>query len=273
MIKAYDEDQNPFDDQVNILSKTSNTNDLEVIKILLEEYKTLRQESLGSIRLRIQILSFGLAAIILLFGVPLSSRSGINVILLNIIYTFIIPLLCTIIVNIWLGELYRMERAGNFLYLQELRINKAINRFILSNDSYYSNILSWEGWLRGKVTAIEMWPLREIFGLENSYLNEKIKSIEETILINKKELKITTAYEKSIELFYYIAYGSCTISLFFPIIIYFSQIEKDKYFNYIGGKDTAPMCTILILITFFVVILLRNSQIEAKNQYKIIRKK
>lgn len=257
MANTYDQDE--VDNQGN----NSSNSIIEVIKILLEEYKTLRQESLGSIRLRVQIISFGLAAIILLFGVPLSLKSGINIILINIIYTFIIPLLCTIIVDIWLGELYRMERAGNFLYLQEIRINKAINRLILSNDSNIS-ILSWEGWLRKKVDIKEMWPI-------NADLDNEI-AIMETVFIKRKELKITTAYEKSVKLFYLISYGSCIISLLFPIIIYFDKNNNYNY-NYLSDKDAPAIYTILIVITIFVLILLRNSQIEADNQYKIIRKK
>ena len=191
MTNIYDqnEDENPVESQGNYSSKPI----IEVIKILLEEYKTLRQESLGSIRLRVQIVSFGLAAIILLFGVPLSSRSGVNIILINIVYTFVIPLLCTIIVNIWLGELYRMERAGNFMYLQETRINMAINKYILLNENENENesdisILSWEGWLRKKALIEKMWPINT-----NDKKAEKIKTTMETIFIKREELKITTA--------------------------------------------------------------------------------
>jgi hypothetical protein len=285
MTNTYDqnEDENPVDNQGNNSSKPI----IEVIKILLEEYKTLRQESLGSIRLRIQIVSFGLAAIILLFGVPLSLRSGFNIILINIIYTFVIPLLCTIIVNIWLGELYRMERAGNFMYLQEIRINKAINKYILLNNKMSDiSILSWEGWLRKKVGIKQMWPIADADAdADADNKDNEIETIMKTVFIKREELKITTAYEKSVDLFYWIAYGSCIMSLLFPIILHFSTTDisttnkTNNYFNNIGSGpiDTSgpivPISMILFIITLIVLFLLTKSRHEANEQYKIIRNK
>lgn len=261
------EDGNTVDNQGDGSSKPSNANDFEAIKILLEEYKTLRQESLGSIRLRIQILSFGLAAIVLLFGVPFSSKSGPNIILINIIYTIVIPLVCTIVVDLWLGELLRMERAGNFMYVQEIRINKVINEIKLQNVDTNKHILSWEGWLRGQVNAEEMWPLN------NDIVD--INIINSILYIDKNKLKITTAYEKSISLFYSIAYGSCVLSIIFPPIFYLSASANptDKPFNYFDSQFGIISYIIFFIFTLYLLLRLDRKHLDAINEYMLIRKK
>lgn len=234
----------------------------KMLDILMEEYKTLRQESLGTIRLRIQIISFGLAIVILLFGVPFATKLSINIVALNFLYSVIIPLICTIIVDLWLGELYRMDRAGNFMYIQEIRLNETIKESGLLNESN-KHLLSWEGYLRKKVNTKEMWPL-------SIYNPEKIDEINQILVIDKEKIKIDTAYEKSITLFYFIAYGSCFLSIILPPLL--AILNTERNYNYFDNYFGWIYYLFAILSTILILILICKKHQNVIEKYRVIRK-
>jgi hypothetical protein len=107
---------------------------------LAREYETLRQESLASIGHRLQILSFGVAALGLLSGgASVASASKATPVSVGIL-SFAIPIVLVLVLFIWMGEFERMVRAGNYIVRIEARVNKGLGQ----------PVLGWETWLRTK---------------------------------------------------------------------------------------------------------------------------
>jgi hypothetical protein len=107
------------------------------IDIAMEEYKTLREESLAAIAGQQQVLIVGLGGIGVLLGVGAASWNDSDKnSLAAIVLLALIPLLCYLMLIIWIGEVIRMRRAGNFIAGIEQRINAA---FPSRKD-----VLSWE---------------------------------------------------------------------------------------------------------------------------------
>lgn len=96
--------------------------------VLLSWYKTVRDETLGSVSHRSQIVSYGLAAVGVLAGTgiaALSSSPGhsratafADVVSLGI-FGVSIPLIALTVLLMWLGEFVRMIRAGRYLRMIE----------------------------------------------------------------------------------------------------------------------------------------------------------
>lgn len=110
---------------------------MEWLSVVIEEYKTLREESLASMQMQQSILRFGAATM----GIVIAA--GFNVWdeqpLSEIIFLFFVPLIVYLILIIWAGEVARMFRAGRFLTELERKIN---NEFSDKPDA-----LTWENWL------------------------------------------------------------------------------------------------------------------------------
>lgn len=114
---------------------------MDPIEIMLEEYKTLRQESLDAMKNRNTILSFGLAAIGALFtGSIVAYKTDIHLLITNVALIVMIPAVSYIVLAMWLGEYERSQRAGKFLVGLECRINTEASR----------TLLTWETRLRKK---------------------------------------------------------------------------------------------------------------------------
>ncbi len=106
-------------------------------EILLKEYETLRNESQNSMSNRNQILSFGLAAIALIIMGSVSvfnntefRTADLTIPSFNLIV--IIPIICALILLMWLGEFERMRRVGAFIANLEKRINELASKKLLS---------------------------------------------------------------------------------------------------------------------------------------------
>jgi hypothetical protein len=110
------------------------------VDIALEEYKTLRTESLEALNGQQSTLKFGttIAGAIVLSGFNLWDKTFLP----DIIFLVFIPLICYIILVIWLGDVARMMRAGYFITLIENKISKAYPEV--------PDVLSFENWLRLK---------------------------------------------------------------------------------------------------------------------------
>ena len=91
--------------------------------LVLEEYRTLREESLQAMRQQQLILQLGLAALGVLVSVGI--RSSTDTTVAALLLMGLIPLLSVLIVLIWAGELERMVRAGTHLRRIERRMNHA----------------------------------------------------------------------------------------------------------------------------------------------------
>ncbi len=112
---------------------------------MLEEYKSLRQESIEAMRSRNALLALGAAAVGVLFLAATNAFAGENVTLLQIRLSFLlflvaIPGLSGLLFFLWLGEADRMSRAGAYMDRLEDEINEEI--------AAAKPALAWEGWLR-----------------------------------------------------------------------------------------------------------------------------
>lgn len=109
------------------------------ISIAMEEYKTLRTESLESMKGQQATLKVGTATV----GVLAASAFSLwdKTLLPDFIFMVFLPVICYLILVIWIGEVQRMMRAGKFISTIEKKIN---DNFILKDN----NVLSWENWLR-----------------------------------------------------------------------------------------------------------------------------
>jgi hypothetical protein len=114
---------------------------MDWISIALEEYKTLRNESLNSMQTQQSTLRTGSAAIAVIMAAGFSLWT-INELLPGIIFLGAVPILSYLILTIWMGEVYRMMRAGKHLCGVENRINEKLDE--------EPKPLTWENWLREK---------------------------------------------------------------------------------------------------------------------------
>jgi hypothetical protein len=93
--------------------------------VLLEEYRTLREEALQAMQQQGTILQFGLAALTLLLGLS----AQIKVLEAAAALQFAaVPLLAWLVLVVWQGEVSRMRRAGRFIADLEKEINKEITQ-------------------------------------------------------------------------------------------------------------------------------------------------
>jgi hypothetical protein len=114
----------------------------------LEEYKSLRTESLDSMKVQNTILGYGVAGIgaLLTAGISFIDKND-NPLLEGAIFCFFIPLVVFFIVMIWAGEVARMYRAGQFLVGREPIINQHV---IEIGSIAREPALFWENWLARK---------------------------------------------------------------------------------------------------------------------------
>jgi hypothetical protein len=114
---------------------------MEPVQVLLEEYKTLRQEILTAMSNRNSILSFGQASIGAVFTASIISYKTTSYSLLSSLsLIFVVPTVVSFVLFMWIGEYQRMQRAGKFLVELEERINGECKQMLLS----------WETSLRSK---------------------------------------------------------------------------------------------------------------------------
>jgi len=114
---------------------------IEWVKIKIEEYKTLRAEVLNSGNNSISILRYGLIAISGLIYFGLTNID--NVLTSNLIFLLFCPVICYLILMIWVGEIARRFRASSYIHdYIEKEVNKCFEDL--------GPVLHWEKWLRGE---------------------------------------------------------------------------------------------------------------------------
>lgn len=108
------------------------------VEVLMEEYKALRQEVVTSITAQAQLLTFGWAAVgvLTVAGTSLRDRSALSSML---VFLGLLPVVCYLGLQMWLGEVIRMLRVGAHLRRLERRVNRHVR---LDGDP----LLSWETW-------------------------------------------------------------------------------------------------------------------------------
>lgn len=97
---------------------------MEPIEIMIEEYKTLRDEVAKALGHRLQIVSLGLATIALLIGsASLATMKNFDQIS-ALILVFGIPSLSFLTAHIWLSEAHRARRASWYIWGLEKKLMK-----------------------------------------------------------------------------------------------------------------------------------------------------
>jgi hypothetical protein len=125
------------------------------IEIIVKEYESIRNESLNTITNRFQILSFGLAGLgAFAAGIFAGGKPAENPALALLAFNITIPLISTLILYIWLGEVNRMNRAGSYLAGLEKKIN----------DLAGESVLGWENRLRDEETKMK-YPYNVVIAL------------------------------------------------------------------------------------------------------------
>lgn len=124
----------------------------EWIDVVLEEYRTLRAESLVAMQTQQSVLRFGLASVGVIIGTGFTVWDEIN--LVFIAFLVLLPLLCYAVLIIWIGEVARMIRAGYFL----LQLENKINEKFSSLSPPQPKALTWENNLRQSSTGISSTP-------------------------------------------------------------------------------------------------------------------
>jgi hypothetical protein len=110
------------------------------VPVMLEEYKTLRDESLQAINNQLSVLKMGTGAIGLLLAAGFSLPENEGKLAALIFITFL-PLVSYLSLIIWIGEFERMIRVSRFIASIEKKISDALGG---------ENILSWESrlWIK-----------------------------------------------------------------------------------------------------------------------------
>src|SRR5262249_11532432 len=118
------------------------------LSVAIEEYKSVRTESLDSMKLQNAILSYGVTAIGLIFTAGIGLIDKNMLLVAEAMFLLFIPMIVFFIVVIWAGEVARMYRAGSFLAEHEGIINRYVKRSG-SGDGWDEPALVWENWLLG----------------------------------------------------------------------------------------------------------------------------
>jgi hypothetical protein len=116
--------------------------DMDWIKTAMEEYKTLREESLTSLTRQLQILSIGGATIGVILLAAINGWEKVP--FPKTVFMYVIPGVLLLIFIIWLTEVFRMRRAGRYLVNLENKINFKF-RGMGKDDP-----LTWENFLTKK---------------------------------------------------------------------------------------------------------------------------
>ncbi len=102
----------------------------DVIDVMSEEYRTLREESLQGITARHQIVTVALGALSVIIAGLVAEKAHTLVVFLTAYV--LVPWLCKAFLLMWLGEYGRSVRAGGALRHLEKRINAVASREVLS---------------------------------------------------------------------------------------------------------------------------------------------
>ena len=105
----------------------------------LEEYKTLREESLGALDRQLGIIRFGVALIAALIALGLRARHEDYI--GSLVLAGFVPLAVFLVLLLWLAEVERSVRAGAFVAAIECKLGVSY--------PYGPPPLGWERWLRG----------------------------------------------------------------------------------------------------------------------------
>lgn len=104
------------------------------VSALLALYESLRQESLNTINNRVLLFIGGLTAIMAAGGAAFALDEGQNI-LIEIVFSYIIPIFSSVVLIVWLSEAVRCHRASYFI---------ASDIEPQLNDIFGEKVISWE---------------------------------------------------------------------------------------------------------------------------------
>ena len=105
---------------------------------MLEEYRSLRLESIEIQKNHQSILKFAITTIVLVIVAGFNFWKEVSVV--SLLFLLCIPFLSYFFLFIWVAEVQRLMRVGFFISLIEKRISNLFPGV--------DNIISWENWLR-----------------------------------------------------------------------------------------------------------------------------
>ncbi len=106
--------------------------DKESINLLLEEYRSLREEVLRAISARFQILSLGLAGVALLAAHSVRALAGGDHEYAPVVLFLLVPVICIATFYTWYSEMRRARRASWYLWGIERGLNSKCGLGIFS---------------------------------------------------------------------------------------------------------------------------------------------
>lgn len=108
---------------------------------VLEEYNTLRAESLAALEAQLNVVRFGVAlvGVLIALGVQLRDRGYLG----GMVLTLFEPMVVLFTISYWLGEVERSTRAGAFVAAIECKYNRRLP------DNWTA--LGWENYLRANL--------------------------------------------------------------------------------------------------------------------------
>ena len=111
------------------------------LTVVLEEYKSLRAEAVAARDAQLAVLRFGVAivGVVAAIGVSLRDRESV---LAGAMLCVIVPGIVLFVVELWMGEIERTIRTGNFIAAIELQVSQHFQGRSVAPP------MAWEGWLR-----------------------------------------------------------------------------------------------------------------------------
>lgn len=108
-----------------------------VLEVLLEEYKTLRDESLAAIAARLQLITTGLVGVAAAAAGPFAvADPQEHPAAFTLVYSYAVPVILLVVLVLWIGEAMRSARVSDYMAKRlEPAINKALGAEALHWES------------------------------------------------------------------------------------------------------------------------------------------
>lgn len=216
------------------------------LSILMEEYKSLREESKQASINMFSALRWGSAIVGALMGAGFVAWNNRQHFVVLIIFYIVVPILSSMSMFLWLGEAIRFKRVGDYICMLEQKIGYFVDKFEIISDLksnweiLQKNIelnmkmsgsqlnlidpLTWEQWLRAT--------RKGIFNLEGHQ--------ELIYVLRLSFFPITMIFSFLIATYYVIAYPRFT-----PEYLLFLQ-------DYIPGTKVGTIYFIIFFVLIFI---------------------
>jgi hypothetical protein len=131
---------------------------------MIEEYKTLRNESSDSLKLMNSALGFGVVGFGTIFGISSQITTGHGLVRIGL-FVLVIPLYSILVMGYWLSELRRAQRAFAFVGVVSARINVILGKDVLIWENFIHQNISSNSTSLGYVMTCSIFILMSLSGL------------------------------------------------------------------------------------------------------------